>query len=152
MCSAPAQAPQKPNKDMSAFLRQLSDTRKTIADGYIRWAEAIKAGNVDALTDMYTNDATILPDQKEAVSGKDAIRAFYGDWLARAGKLVDQKFENINSVQQGDLIIDSTKFWGVLNRDGKDEHFKGNRLVVWKREFQGQWKILRDTWNRSSVE
>jgi ketosteroid isomerase-like protein len=137
---------------MPAFLRQLADTRKTVADGYVRWAEAAKAGNVDALVDMYTNDATILPDEKEAVSGKDAIRTFYRDWLAQRGKLVDQKFENINSVQEGDLLIDSTKFSGMLNRNGKEVAFEGKRLVVWKREFQGPWKILRDTWNKSSVE
>ncbi|HET9410108.1 MAG TPA: DUF4440 domain-containing protein [Candidatus Sulfotelmatobacter sp.] len=137
---------------MSAFLRQLADTRKTIADGYVRWAEAAKAGNADALADLYTNDAAILPDEKDAVSGKDAIRAFYGDWLAQRGKLVDQKFENINSVQEGDLLIDSIKFSGVLNKDGKEVAFKGKRLVVWKREFQGPWKILRDTWNKSSAE
>jgi len=136
---------------MSSFLRQLGDTRKTIADEYVQWTEAVKAGNVDALVGMYTNDATVLPEEQEAVSGKEAIRAFYANWLSR-GKLIDQKFENINSMQEGDLLIDSTKFSGALSKDGKEVAFKGKRLVVWKKEFQGSWKILRDTWNKSSVE
>lgn len=140
------------NKEMPAFLKQLADTRKTIADGYVRWVEAVRAGNVDALKDMYTKDASILPDEEESVSGTDAIRAFYEDWLGQRGKLVDQKFENINSVQEGNLLIDSTKFSGVLNKDGKEVAFEGKRLVVWQRQFQVSWKILRDTWNKSSVE
>jgi uncharacterized protein (TIGR02246 family) len=136
------------NKDVPAFLKQLADTRKTIADSYARWTEAVKAKNADAIVSMYADDATVLPEEKDAVSGKSAIRAFYIDWFAGRVKLVDQKFESINSVQEGDLLIDSTKYSGVLVKDGKEIPITGKRLVVWKREFQA-WKILRDTWNNS---
>ena len=140
------------NKEMPAFLRQLADTRKTIAEAYVQWSQAAKTGNVDALAGMYANDATILPDEREAVSGKDAIRAFYGDWLTQRGKLLEEKFENINSFQEGDLLIDSTKYSGILLKDGKEVRFSGKRLVVWQRQFQGPWKIVRDTWNKSSAQ
>jgi len=138
------------NKEMPAFLRQLADTRKTIADAYVQWSEAAKTGSVDALAGMYANDATILPDEREAVCGKDAIRAFYGDWLTQRGKLLEEKFENINSFQEGDLLIDSTTYSGILLKDGKEVRFSGKRLVVWQRQFQGPWKIVRDTWNKSA--
>ncbi len=149
-----AQTPQdaKSNNDMSAFLRQLADTRKTIADDYVRWTEAAKAKSVDAIVSMYTDDAIVLPEDKDAASGKTAVRAFYADWFAQQDKLVEQKFENVNSVQEGDLLIDSTKYSGVLIRDGKEVAFRGKRLVVWKHEFQGPWKILRDTWNKSPMQ
>jgi hypothetical protein len=100
-CLAGAQSAQDvKNKEVPAFLRQLADTRKTIADGYFSWTEA----------------------------GKDAIRAFYSEWCSQKDKLVEQKFENINSVQQGDLLIDSTKYSGVLIGDGKEVPFKGKRF------------------------
>ena len=99
---------------------------------------------MDGTVSLYTDDATILPDEGEPVSGKDAIRAFYRGKYADKSKLVEQKFENINSVQTGDLVIDSTKYSGILMRDGKEVTFRGKRVVVWKREFQGPWKILRD--------
>lgn len=139
------------SKDVPEFLRQLASTRTTIADGYVRWTEATKAKDVDAVVSLYTDDATILPDEGEPVSGKDAVRAFYRDWYAKKDKLVEQKFENINSVQTGDLLIDSTKYSGILIRDGKEVVFRGKRLVIWKRDFQGPWKILRDTWNKSPM-
>ncbi len=152
-CFAGAQTSQDvKNKEVPAFLRQLADTRKTIADGYIQWTEAAKAKNVDAVLRMYTDDATVLPEDREAVSGKNAIRAFYADWFGQQDKLTDQKFENINSVQEGDLLIDSTRYSGILTRDGKEVPFKGKRLVVWKHQFQGPWKILSDTWNRSPMQ
>jgi ketosteroid isomerase-like protein len=97
------------NKEMPAFVRQLADTRKAIAGSYVHWVEAVKMKDVDAIVDRYANDATILPDENEAVSGKAAVRAFYTDWLANGDTLVEEKFENINSVQEGDLLIDSTK-------------------------------------------
>ena len=140
------------NRDVPAFLKQLAETRKTIADTYVRWTEAVKAKNVDMLVGIYTDDATVLPEENDPVSGKSAIRAFYSDWCAGRDKLMDQKFENINSVQEGDLLIDSTKYSGVLVRDGKETPVNGKRLVVWKREFQGPWKILRDAWNKSAAQ
>src|SRR5260221_4142750 len=106
------------NKEVPTFLRQLADTRKTIADGYVRWTDAMKAKNLDAVVGLYADNATLLPDEKEAVSGKDAVRAFYADWFSQSDKLVEQKFENINSVQEGDLLIDSTKYSGTLLKDG----------------------------------
>ena len=144
-----AQTAQKPNKDMQGFLQQLSATSKTIADSYVRWTDAMKAKQVDALVSMYTDDATILPDEKEAVSGKDAIRKFYSSWLAEQSEIKDQKFESIDFVQEGDLLIDSTKYSETLVKDGKEISFTGKRLIVWQRQFQGPWKIFRDTWNKS---
>ena len=140
------------NKDVPEFLRQLGDTRKTIADGYLRWTEAVKAKDVDALVGLYTDDATVLPEEGEPVSGKYAVRAFYRDWVAKNDKLMDEKFENINLWQTGNLIVDSTTYSGNLIKDGKEVPFRGKRLVVWTREFKGPWRILRDTWNKSPAQ
>jgi uncharacterized protein (TIGR02246 family) len=137
------------NKEVPAFLRQLADTRNTIAAGYVQWTDALKAKNLDAVVALYADDATLLPDEREEASGKAAVRAFYSDWFAQNDKVMEQKFQDINSVQEGDLLIDSTKYSGVLVRDGKEVPLRGKRLVVWKRDLQGRWKILRDTWNRS---
>jgi len=137
---------------MGRFLQQLSDTRKTIADSYVRWTEAMKSKNVDALVSMYADDPTILPDEKEAVSGKDAIKKFYIEWFAEQAQIKDQKFENINSIQEGNLLIDSTKYSELLVRDSKEISLTGKRLVVWQRQPQGPWKILRDTWNKSATQ
>jgi uncharacterized protein (TIGR02246 family) len=138
-------------KEVPEFLRQLANARQTIADGYVRLVEAIKAKDIGAVVGLYADDATILPIDGGPVIGKDAVRAYYKELYANQDKLVEQKFENINSLQSGDLFIDSTSFSGVLLRDGKEIRFQGKRLVVWKREFQGPWKISRDIWNRSSA-
>ena len=106
---------------------------------------------MDAVAGLYADNATLLPDEKEAVSGKDAVRTFYADWFSQNDKLIEQKFENINSIQEGDLLIDSTKYSGTFLKDGKELPLKGKRLVVWQRDLQGQWKILRDDWNRSPL-
>ncbi|MGH9641788.1 MAG: YybH family protein [Terriglobales bacterium] len=153
LCGAQAQTPQgiKSNKDVPEFLRQLADTRKTIADGYVRWTEAMKAKDVQAVSSLYKDDATILPDDGEPVSGKEAIRVFYRDWYSSTDKLIEQNFENVNSWQTGNVIVDSTKYSGVLVKEGKGVPFRGKRLVVWTREFQGPWKIARDIWNKSPM-
>jgi uncharacterized protein (TIGR02246 family) len=153
VCAVHAQTAQDvKNKELPAFLQQLAATRKTIADGYVRWTEAAKAKDVDAVVSLYADDATILPDEKEAVSGKNAIRTFYRDWFAQNDKLVQQRFENLDSVQEGDLLIDSTRFSGVAMERGKEVQLRGKRLVVWKRDLKGPWRIFRDTWNKSPMQ
>jgi uncharacterized protein (TIGR02246 family) len=139
------------NKDMPAFLRQLGDTRKSIADGYVAWTEAAKTRNLDAILGLYTDNAVVLPDGDDAVSGKQAIRAFYANWFTQPDKLVDQKFEEINSLQEGDLLVESERFSETVLKDGREVSLKGKRLTVWQRDLQGQWKMLRDIWNRSQT-
>ena len=64
-------------KDVPEFLRQLADDRKTIADGYVHWTEGAKAKNVDAILNMYTDDATVLPEEKEAASEGMRLRVLH---------------------------------------------------------------------------
>jgi hypothetical protein len=71
------------NKDVPEFLRQLASTRKTIADGYVRWTEAAKVKDVDAVVSLYTDDATILPDEGEPYLGRMRSARFTGPGMRK---------------------------------------------------------------------
>ena len=135
------------NKELPAFVRQLADTRKSIAEGYVRWTDALKAKNLDAIMALYTDDATVLPEEEEVVSGKQAVRGFYANWFGRNDKLMDEKFEEINFMQEGDLLVECARFSGIVVKDGKEFPLRGKRLTVWQHDMQWRWRMVRDTWN-----
>ena len=42
-----------------------------------------------------------------------------------------------------DIAIASVLFEGDVTRNGKQIHFRGKELLVWKKQADGSWKIFR---------
>ena len=137
------------NESLAGLVQHLATTRKALAEGYLRWIDATKAKDVDAVLKLYTDDAVVLPDGAEIATGKDAIRQFYQKWYAGLDKLEQQQFTEKDLALSGDLAIQTAEYSGVVNAAGKEVAFKGKNLVIWKRQSDGSWKIFRDIWNGS---
>ena len=43
----------------------------------------------------------------------------------------------------GDIAIETSNFEGDATRAGKQIHFRGKNLIVWKKQEDGSWKIFR---------
>src|ERR1700687_2222577 len=98
--------------------------RKAIADGYLRWIEATKAKDVDAVLALYADDAVVLPDHENTITGKAAIGEFYKRWYSDKGKLIKQKFEDTSIFMDGsDVAIETADYSGTMNVNGKDVQF-----------------------------
>lgn len=54
-----------------------------------RWLSAVREGDFDALTELYTVDAVVMPPNQPAVEGRDAIR----DWFASGPQLEDVELQ-----------------------------------------------------------
>ena len=65
------------------------------------WASHVTAKNLDGITSLYTDDATIDANTQEAVTGKDAIRDFFLDGLIVFNLLKTNK----QLFQHGFLVI-----------------------------------------------
>jgi ketosteroid isomerase-like protein len=42
-----------------------------------------------------------------------------------------------------DIAIATSVFEGDVTRNGKQIHFRGKNLLVWKKQADGSWKIFR---------
>ena len=149
-CLAGAQASSDPKDGLKALVQQQMSMRKAIAEAYLRWIDATKKKDVDAVVSLYTDDAVVLPDDSNMVKGKDAIRDFYKRWYSGKDKLIKQEFTDTGTVMSDPgMVIETADFSGVVEIDGKEVSFRGKNLIVWKREMDGPWKIFRDIWNGS---
>jgi uncharacterized protein (TIGR02246 family) len=148
-----AQNPSDSKEDLKRFVAQVSSARNAIADGYLKWIDATKAQDVEAVVALYTDDAVMLPNHADTASGEEAIRAFYRQWYGGKDKLIRENFVDTGLLMNSpDLAIEMADFSGSTSLDGKETEFRGKNLIVWKRQSDGSWKILRDLWNSSSAQ
>lgn len=105
------------------------------------WEESLNAGDIDALTELYTEDTRLLPPNGEIAVGHDAVREIFGGMI-EAGltgelnsletKVVGDMGYNVGAYKlfAGDQVVD-----------------KGKYMEIWERGDDGQWRYTNDIWN-----
>ena len=101
------------------------------------------AGDAEAFITVYTDDARLLPPNMPVVTGKDALREFWGGMMSAGIKPVLKTTsadgygktaieEGIVEIWAGDMKVDDVKY-----------------VVVWKK-IKGEWKMHQDIWNSNN--
>src|SRR5207244_4300028 len=96
----------------------------------------------------YDENAVLLPPHEEAVLGKATIGEWYKKFLADPHYVpFTEKFTSNSFHLVADIAIDTLEFEGDATRDGKQIHFRGKILFVWKKQKGGSWKIFREMYD-----
>jgi len=121
-----------------------TDIRAEIVACNTRFVAAFGRGDAAALASLYTADAQLLPPHSDAVTGRDAIRAFWQGVidLGLKGAVLD----TVEVEGVGETAIEVGRY--TLRVAGGLVADAGKYVVVWKREG-GAWKLHRDIWNTS---
>jgi uncharacterized protein (TIGR02246 family) len=105
------------------------------------WEEALNAGDVDALAELYAADARLMPPNAEAMTGREAVRASFGPMID-AGLSAD--LESIETRVIGDIGYNV----GVYTlSSGDDVVDTGKYLETWALGDDGIWRYTNDIWN-----
>jgi uncharacterized protein (TIGR02246 family) len=117
------------------------ETRESIESTNRAFAAAFLRGDTDAVAELYTRDAQLIPPGADVVSGRSAIAAFWKGAL-EAG-VTELALETEQVEWTGDLAyeIGAARLVAAGGRVSQDRY-----LVVWKRE-NGKWQLHRDIWN-----
>ena len=76
--------------------------------------------------------------------GKAAIGEYYEKLFANPQFVPFTLTIDWNSFRAvGDTAIATSVFEGDVTRNGKQIHFRGKNLLVWKKQADGSWKIFR---------
>jgi uncharacterized protein (TIGR02246 family) len=110
------------------------------------WFEAYEAGDADAVTALYADDATLMPPGSPGAVHKDAIRNFFISGIAeskRAGYVM-----SMVGTPAGGVAGDWGWLSGAYTVTDKTGHAvsSGKFLSIY-RKVDGKWLFLRDTWN-----
>jgi uncharacterized protein (TIGR02246 family) len=116
--------------------------RQGIEAAISRYVAASNRGDADALTQLYAEDAVLLPPAHEPIEGREAIGAFWHQGTDQGLEVTTLKVE-VN----GDLGY----LVGRYHLPATDEEpaDSGKYVMCLKRQFDGSWKLTADIWNSS---
>jgi uncharacterized protein (TIGR02246 family) len=118
--------------------------KAAVEDRYKEWIAAENKKDAAATMDLYDENAVLMPKAEEPVLGKAAIGEYYKKLFANPNFVPFTLALNWNSFHVvGDIAIATVVFDGDLTRNGKQIHFRGKDLLVWKKQADGSWKIFR---------
>lgn len=109
------------------------------------WAEHWNAGELEKLLAAYAEDAVYMPPHHGAVHGREAIREYLkGPMQHGVGNLV---YEVTYIKRSGGLAYDVGRYSMSVPQDGGTRQDHGKYLTVWKRQPDGRWKIVADSFS-----
>jgi uncharacterized protein (TIGR02246 family) len=121
-----------------------AEIKTAVEDRYKEWLAAANKKDASAMTNLYDEDAVLMPKSEEPVIGKAAIGEYYKKLFADPHFVPFTLTLNWNSFHvAGDIAIATAVFEGDVTRKGKQIHFRGKNLLVCKKQNDGSWNIFR---------
>jgi len=110
--------------------------------------KAAQANDVDGAVANYADDASWLPPNSPLVHGKAAIKAGWAKLIGNPGFTIDWQINKLEVGRAGDLAYTIYTYQMALDgANGKPITDQGKDLAVWKKQADGAWKMVADTFN-----
>ncbi len=110
-----------------------------------QWAKHFNARDLDKLMAAYAPDAVYMPPHHAAIHGRDAIREYLNNPMRHG--VCDLAYEVTFVKHSGDLAYDVGRYTMTVPRNGGKRQDRGKYLTVWRRQPDGKWLIVADTWS-----
>lgn len=109
------------------------------------WEQTLNGDDPAAAAAHFLPEATLLPQGGGTVEGTEAIVAFWEGLISGPGQ-IDLQMVSVDLF--GDVAIENGTFSLVIPaEDGGETRAEGKTLVVWQKDGDGRWRMLRDMWN-----
>lgn len=111
--------------------------------------EVFARHNFDALDEIYTSGAQILPPGAPMISGRAGIKKFWSD-LVQGAHAVAAELSSVDVTQAGDGVVEIGSAVLTVAPPGQAEAKMEVKYVVYWREEDGRWKWHVDIWNSNA--
>src|SRR5579859_806119 len=112
-----------------------------------KWAAAANTASVDAWMAFYTDDAVVLAPDVQISRDREQVRQTVAELLALPHLSIAWQPIKVEVAAAGDLAYLIGAY--ELSYDGARARVsdRGKLLEIWKRQADGSWKCIVDTWN-----
>jgi ketosteroid isomerase-like protein len=135
--SSPVQAPLHQIRLAMANVNELFNT------------EVVGKRNLNALDDIYTADARILPPGAPMISGRQAIKEFWSN-LVQSANATSAVLESLDVMPGADGVVEIGRATLTLQPDDQSPAQMEVKYVVYWKQEDGRWKWHVDIWNQNS--
>jgi uncharacterized protein (TIGR02246 family) len=108
-----------------------------------RFVAAFQKGDMEALGQMYAEDAYLLPSGSEMVTGRSAIQAF---WMKAAESVGDIKLVTVDVKSLGADAAREIGTFTLKTKVNPPQEVAGKYVVLWQK-IGNDWKLATDIWN-----
>jgi uncharacterized protein (TIGR02246 family) len=111
------------------------------------WGLAIEAKNLDETLSFYADDAWVYPQNAPVARTAEERRAVWAGFFATPG--ASNMEGDITRVEvSGDLGVMFGTFAMTMNdKSGNPVTENEKSVVTWKKQADGNWKVIADIWN-----
>ena len=112
------------------------------------WAAAAATGDFERALAYWTDDAIVLPPDQPAVIGKAEIRAFVQHAASNPGFSISWEPELVQVSESGDMgyMVERNRMT-FTDANGSVQTLNGKAVTIWRKQPDGSWKCVVDTWN-----
>lgn len=112
------------------------------------WMKVYAAKDLEKSVGFFDNQGSMLPSNAPIASGKGAITKSLASAFATPDYTLSWHANKVGVARSGELGYTSGTYdFSMKDASGKTISDKGKYLTVWKREADGAWKVLFDTYN-----
>jgi uncharacterized protein (TIGR02246 family) len=132
--------------------REPADTRaqdeRAIREADAATLKAAQAKDADGAVANYAEDGSWLPPNAPMMTGKAAIRAGWSKLMGSPGFNIDWQIDKLEVGRAGDLAYTIYTYQLALEGpNGKPIADHGKDMAIWKKQADGGWKMVADTFN-----
>ena len=126
-----------------AAVSAAAQTKPAIQELNDKWSAAFNKGDSYGLSELYTEDAYVLPAGAEMVHGRQAIQGFWDNAMKQLG---DGRLTTVDVQPLGTDAAREIGTFSFKTRGNEPQEVEGKYVVVW-RKVNDQWKLATDIWN-----
>ncbi len=112
------------------------------------WAKAAQTKELAAWMAYYTGDAVVLPPNDTIAATKDDIGKAIGQLLILPGLKIGWHAAKVEAARSGELGYAHGSYDIAFDAPNGDQITdRGKYVEIWKKQPDGSWKCIVDTWN-----
>ncbi|WP_420388120.1 YybH family protein [Roseivirga sp.] len=109
------------------------------------FSQAYMDGNLEEQMSYYTDDIVIMSGSREMIRGKEEVTNYWR--LPASVKVLEHASTPVELEVSGDMAKDFGYYEGKSVRNGDTITFRGQYLITWRKEADGQWRMSADMWS-----
>ena len=145
-CAAPVKTPPGPPEDPTALRNAIQAREKD-------WSAAFLAGNAAAVAGLYTEDGAQVQASGDWARGREGItKNMQAQFDTLAVTAREDITEEVFAACNDAVEIGHYSYQGTSKAGKKPLSGAGRYMVLWRKDADGAWRILRDIGNEAPTK